>query len=89
MQALLNRTVPEPVDVSVIRTAEPEPDPARQNRMIRVWLLWLAFGLAYSGVEVPWWGNEVVGRGCEGEVECVRKVLGPGEYFGPAPGTYN
>lgn len=46
------------------------------------------FALAVAGVQIEWWGNSVVRAGCEGE-DCVRLTVGEGEYFGPAPGTYN
>ncbi|HWS34238.1 MAG TPA: diguanylate cyclase [Actinoplanes sp.] len=53
-QALLNRADPgEPVDVTVLRAGdpgpdlEPEPDPARQARLTRIWWLWTAGGLLF------------------------------------------
>ncbi|GAA1646071.1 GGDEF domain-containing protein [Actinoplanes couchii] len=51
-QALLNRAEPgEPVDVAVLRAgepdAEPEPDPARQAKLTRIWRFWLAGALLY------------------------------------------
>ncbi|KAL7816243.1 OPT domain-containing protein [Trichoderma gracile] len=46
------------------------------------------FGVTYQGVEVDWWGNSVVSMGCE-DHDCILKALPQGEYFGPAPGSYN
>ncbi|PTB76649.1 OPT-domain-containing protein [Trichoderma longibrachiatum ATCC 18648] len=46
------------------------------------------FGVTYQGVTLDWWGNGVVSMGCE-DHDCVLKMLPEGEYFGPAPGSYN
>ncbi|KAK1760196.1 OPT oligopeptide transporter protein-domain-containing protein [Echria macrotheca] len=48
----------------------------------------ILFALEMQGVELKWWGNDVVSRGCEGDF-CVLKTLGPGEYFGPGPGQFH
>ncbi|KAJ4147657.1 hypothetical protein LMH87_002165 [Akanthomyces muscarius] len=42
------------------------------------------FGLAFTGVEINWWGNNVVGQGCEG-VACPLMPLPKGEGFAPKP----
>ncbi|KAJ3495330.1 hypothetical protein NLG97_g3470 [Lecanicillium saksenae] len=49
------------------------------------------FAVAYGDHEVSWWGNDIVQSHCEDprNVACRLKQLGKGEYFGPAPGTYN
>ncbi|MEU4693945.1 GGDEF domain-containing protein [Actinoplanes sp. NPDC023714] len=39
-QSVLNRE--QPVDVAVIRAQDPEPDPARQAYVTRVWMAWMA-----------------------------------------------
>lgn len=41
-----------------------------------------------GGGGLDWWGNRITAVGCEGK-DCVLKTLKGGEYFGPAPGTYN
>ncbi|KAK8146605.1 hypothetical protein G3M48_002896 [Beauveria asiatica] len=46
------------------------------------------FGLAYNGTEFNWWGNAIVGSGCEDGVSCPHMTLAPGEYFGPGPGEF-
>ncbi|OAA70800.1 Tetrapeptide transporter, OPT1/isp4 [Akanthomyces lecanii RCEF 1005] len=49
------------------------------------------FAVAYNGHEVSWWGNDIVQSHCEdpSNVACRLKQLAKGEFFGPAPGTYN
>ncbi|KAM3445898.1 hypothetical protein NHJ13734_000075 [Beauveria thailandica] len=49
------------------------------------------FAVAYKGYEVSWWGNKIVQSHCEDplNVACRLKHLAKGEFFGPAPGTYN
>lgn len=46
------------------------------------------FALQMQHVDLKWWGNEVIVKGCEGDA-CVRKVLGDGEYFGPRMGDFH
>ncbi|KAK3496216.1 OPT oligopeptide transporter protein-domain-containing protein [Neurospora crassa] len=46
------------------------------------------FSLDWSGVEVSWWGNDVVSEGCEGK-PCLLKTLKEGEIFGPGPGQFH
>jgi hypothetical protein len=46
------------------------------------------FSLQWAGVELDWWGNNVVSAGCEGE-PCLLKTLGEGEIFGPGPGQFH
>lgn len=46
------------------------------------------FGLAYNGTEFNWWGNAVVGSGCDDGVSCPHMTLAKGEYFGPGPGEF-
>jgi len=45
------------------------------------------FALQLPGVEIDWWGNDVVGLGCEGTT-CPRLPIPDIGYFGPAPGTF-
>jgi diguanylate cyclase (GGDEF)-like protein len=47
--SVLNRADPreQPVDVDVLRSAEPEPDPARDARNIRIWVVWLVLGTLF------------------------------------------
>lgn len=47
------------------------------------------FLVAYPGYTVDWWGNVVVGSGCDDGFSCPLKTLAEGEYFGPDPGNYN
>ncbi|XWX02244.1 hypothetical protein V2A60_010279 [Cordyceps javanica] len=42
------------------------------------------FGLAFTGIEINWWGNNIVGQGCEG-VACPLKPLHSGQWFAPKP----
>ncbi|ATY60958.1 Oligopeptide transporter OPT superfamily [Cordyceps militaris] len=42
------------------------------------------FGLAFTGVEITWWGNSVVGLGCEG-IACPLLPLPKGQGFAPKP----
>ncbi|KAM3503523.1 hypothetical protein MY11210_008678 [Beauveria gryllotalpidicola] len=42
------------------------------------------FGLAFTGVEINWWGNNVVGQGCEG-IACPLMPLSKGQEFAPKP----
>ncbi|OAA64789.1 Oligopeptide transporter OPT superfamily [Cordyceps fumosorosea ARSEF 2679] len=46
------------------------------------------FGLAYNNIEFNWWGNSVVGSGCDDGVSCPLMKLAPGEYFGPGLGEF-
>ncbi|OPB41958.1 hypothetical protein A0O28_0030750 [Trichoderma guizhouense] len=46
------------------------------------------FALTYRGINMDWWGNNVVNMGCEGTA-CPLNKLPEGEFFGPAPGHYN
>ena len=46
------------------------------------------FTLQWTGVELDWWGNNVVSQGCEGDA-CVRMTLNDGEIFGPGPGQFH
>ncbi|KAK0649302.1 OPT oligopeptide transporter protein-domain-containing protein [Cercophora newfieldiana] len=46
------------------------------------------FALDMNGHFVDWWGNNVVGQGCEGKA-CALKTLNPGEHFGPGPGEFH
>ena len=47
------------------------------------------FALQISDVELNWWGNSVVNKGCDGSGDCVLKVLPDGEYFGPRIGEFH
>ncbi|KAK3308463.1 OPT oligopeptide transporter protein-domain-containing protein [Chaetomium strumarium] len=47
------------------------------------------FALQIWEVELDWWGNSVLGEGCDGSGDCVRKVLAEGEYFGPRIGEFH
>lgn len=46
------------------------------------------FAIAIPDKSVDWAGNNVVGRGCEGEIQCTRFTLAPGESFAPKPGAH-
>jgi len=46
------------------------------------------FALQYNNLELPWWGNEVMTVGCEGDW-CPRLTLGEDEIFGPGPGEFH
>ncbi|ORY63916.1 OPT oligopeptide transporter protein-domain-containing protein [Pseudomassariella vexata] len=46
------------------------------------------FSLQWTGVELSWWGNDVVSQGCEGTA-CTLMTLNEGEYFGPRLGTFH
>jgi hypothetical protein len=50
--------------------------------------IFFALEIPHGGYSIDWWGNSVLGEGCEGEGGCVKLVLGDGEYFGGAPGTF-
>ncbi|RYP84689.1 hypothetical protein DL769_001123 [Monosporascus sp. CRB-8-3] len=45
------------------------------------------FLLQLPEIELNWWGNEIVERGCEGE-PCLLKTIAEGEYFGPRIGEF-
>lgn len=47
------------------------------------------FGLQIpkGGIEVDWWGNNVVGTGCDGAGGCPRLDIPEAGYFGDAPGS--
>lgn len=46
------------------------------------------FGLAFTKVEINWWGNSVVGQGCDG-IPCPLLPLAKGQAFAPKPdGNY-
>lgn len=47
------------------------------------------FALQISDIELNWWGNSVVGEGCDGSGGCVLKVLPEGEYFGARIGEFH
>jgi hypothetical protein len=47
------------------------------------------FALQMSEIELNWWGNSVVSKGCDGTGDCVLKVLPEGEYFGPRIGEFH
>jgi len=42
----------------------------------------MMFGLSVPGVELSWWGNDVVSEGCEGG-GCTLMTLAEGERFYP------
>lgn len=46
------------------------------------------FALQWSEIQLPWWGNDVTSKGCEGAA-CTRLKLGKGEYFGPRYGEFH
>lgn len=47
------------------------------------------FAVQLWEIEVDWWGNSVLGEGCDGSGSCVRLVLPEGEYFGPRIGEFS
>lgn len=47
------------------------------------------FALQIFEIELKWWGNTVVGEGCDGSGDCVLNVLPDGEYFGPRIGEFH
>lgn len=47
------------------------------------------FALQVWDIEVSWWGNNVLGEGCDAYGSCVMKTLQEGEYFGPRMGEFH
>ncbi|KAK8022808.1 OPT oligopeptide transporter [Apiospora rasikravindrae] len=45
------------------------------------------FSLQYTGVELKWWGNEVIYQGCE-ETACTLYQVPEGGHFGPGAGQF-
>ncbi|KAK8091468.1 OPT oligopeptide transporter protein-domain-containing protein [Apiospora hydei] len=45
------------------------------------------FSLQYTGVELKWWGNEVIYQGCE-ETACTLYQVPEGGHFGPGVGQF-
>ncbi|KAK8848374.1 opt oligopeptide transporter [Apiospora arundinis] len=45
------------------------------------------FSLQYTGVELKWWGNEVIYQGCE-ETACTLYQVPEGGHFGPGVGDF-
>jgi OPT family oligopeptide transporter len=48
-------------------------------------VIFFALQLPAGGLSIDWWGNSVVGAGCDGG--CVLKEIPEVGYFGPAPGS--
>ncbi|KAI0121384.1 oligopeptide transporter 2 [Xylariales sp. AK1849] len=46
------------------------------------------FSVQWAQIELDWWGNNVVHRGCEEEA-CTLFALADGEYFGPRLGEFH
>ncbi|KAK8845358.1 OPT family small oligopeptide transporter [Kwoniella newhampshirensis] len=51
--------------------------------------IFFALELPKGGLSIDWWGNNVVGLGCEGAGGCPRLPVPDVGYFGPAPGSYS
>ncbi|KAK8075956.1 hypothetical protein PG994_003228 [Apiospora phragmitis] len=47
----------------------------------------LLFSLQYTGVELKWWGNEVIYQGCE-ETACTLYQVPESGHFGPGVGEF-
>ncbi|KAL2132735.1 hypothetical protein VTI74DRAFT_3445 [Chaetomium olivicolor] len=47
------------------------------------------FALQIEEINLDWWGNSVINKGCDGSGDCVRMVLPEGEYFGPRIGEFH
>ncbi|KAK0720170.1 OPT oligopeptide transporter protein-domain-containing protein [Lasiosphaeris hirsuta] len=47
------------------------------------------FALQISEIELDWWGNSVLGEGCDATGTCVRLKVEDGEYFGPRMGSWS
>lgn len=50
--------------------------------------IFFALELPKGGLSIDWWGNDVIGLGCEGAYGCPRLPVPDVGYFGPAPGTF-
>jgi len=52
-------------------------------------VIFFALEIPKSGLSIVWWGNTVVGEGCDGMGGCPRLTTLPDVgYFGGAPGTF-
>ena len=51
-------------------------------------VIFFALEIPKNGLSIVWWGNTVVGTGCDGTGGCPRLTLAPGDYFGPVKGSF-
>jgi OPT family small oligopeptide transporter len=47
------------------------------------------FALQVWDISLMWWGNDVLGEGCDSTGSCVRMTVAEGEYFGPRIGEFS
>lgn len=50
-------------------------------------VIFFALEIPNGGYSIEWWGNDVVGLGCEGLGGCPRLDIPEVGYFGDAPGS--
>lgn len=50
--------------------------------------MFFALQLPHNGVDVSWWGNDIINEGCEGSYGCPNLAVPDEGYFGATPGTY-
>ena len=55
---------------------------------IAIAAIFIFFCFQLPEIELPWWGNDVVGYVCEGD-PCTLKTVADGEYFGPRIGEFH
>lgn len=52
-------------------------------------IIFFALQIPKGGLELNWWGNEIVNAGCDGNGGCpLYDTLPDVGYFGPAKGTF-
>lgn len=51
-------------------------------------IIFFALQIPKGGLEIDWWGNNVVNEGCDGAGGCPLLDIPDVGYFGPAPGFY-